>query len=579
MHICYIYVFSFGVLRNMGLTFDHRYKFKIEDGKLKISRNEYAMPNDFWGNGIYSLTAIVGNNGCGKTTALRLMKRLLVEGAPRNEDAEVLMVYEHNGNLIGYNPKDIRIEVAPDIHLEEIHQRRFINTLYYSGHYQPYTGEEDIELAGSYEASDGWLLVHDLQDYANIDSMHLSEPLYNHLNAYYAQNNYRICEVLSLDGLRELLQSVRLPRYVQFAPNRGGWNAIKLDRMGKYDNLNLPDERWTCADAKEQALERLIYYNILNLIAEGKGEMEELCEFLREWLAAPKYEGAVNSLEYRVQSGDNASEGQKALGSLHYVVQTIEELCEFDEQSRTFYVDVVNNGGILRTLITRIIRPQYFLTARFFDIVYSHNLKEKARLSSGEQELLNLLSRLYYGITIKPQRFHNIESPRILLLDEAEIGYHPDWQRQYVKVLTEFMGFMRVSAGVDFQIVITSHSPIILSDVPVCSVNFLRRQGETTENVNNEEETFGENVFRLYRRGFFMENGLIGEFAKKKIQALEEVIENGDVTETVRHQVEMIGDERIRDYLRQRMARQNVEAEIAYYEAKIRELRNRRRQE
>jgi len=580
MHVCYIHIFSFGVLRNIGLSFDHRYEFDMANECLRISKNTHAIPDNFWGRGIYSLTAIVGNNGCGKTTALRLMKRLLIEGAPRNEDAEVLIVYELQGCLMVYKPEAIRVETAtPDIQVNEIHERRHIDTLYYSGHFQPYTGEDDMELAGSYEASDGWQLVHDLQDYANIDSMHLSEPLYNHLSAYYAQNNYRICEVLSIEGLRDLLHSVRLPRYVMFTPNRGGWNAIKLDRMGRYDELDIPNERPTCVDAREQALERLVYYDVLNLIVEGKGDQHELCEFLREWIAAPKDNGVVVSLEHRMIVGENASEAQKALASLHFVIQRIDELCEFDENSRTFYVDVAEDANILRTLITRMIRSNYFLTSRFFDIIYSHNLIETSRLSSGEQELLNLLSRLYYGITIKPQKFHHISSPRILLLDEAEIGFHPDWQRQYVKMLTEFMSYMRVRAGVDFQIIITSHSPIILSDVPVSCVNFLRREGDVTELVNNEQETFGENVFRLYRRAFFMENGLVGEFAKTKIQALEEAIEAGEVTETIRKQVEMIGDERIREYLMRRMGEHNVDAEIAYYEAKIRELRNRRRED
>ncbi len=576
IHICYIHVFSFGVLRNIGLSFDYRYKFKWEDRCLNIAKNMGAMPDGFWGNGIYSLTAIVGNNGCGKTTALRLMKRLFVKGAPRDEDVGVLIVYEYQGDLLVYNPTGVNISATSNIHIIDIHERLSINTLYYSGHYQPYNGDEDMELSGSYEASDGWLLVHDLQAYANIDSMHLSEPLYNHLNAYYAQNNYRICEILSLKGLRKLLSAVRLPRYVQFTPNRGGWNAIKLDRMGRFEGLEVSGERLTSRALREQALERLVYYDILNLIAEGKGEQQELFDFLREWVNAPKESGIIAALEHRMKVGQNASEAQKALGAVHYVIQKIESLCEFDEKSRTFYVDVEHENSKLRSILDEMIKSPFFLTARFFDIVYSHNLLEAVHLSSGEQELLNLLSRLYDGIMIKPQRFHNIESPRLLLLDEAEIGFHPDWQRRYVKVLTEFMNYMRVKAGFDFQIVITSHSPIILSDVPVSCVNFLRLRGENTVLVSNEKETFGENVFRLYRRGFFMENGLIGEFARDKMKALEAAIEEGVVSEVLYRQVDMIGDERIRDYLMRRMARQNVDAEIAYHEAKIRELRNRR---
>ena len=577
MHICYIYISSFGVLEHVGFALDHRYKFAIEDGCLHVSVNTDAIPNGFWGAGIYSLTAIVGNNGCGKTTALRLMKRLFVDGAPRNEDTQFLIVYEDRGSLYLYNPLRMAVTFGQDIRLTEIQQRRPIETLYYSGHFQPYSGDDDMELAGSYEASDGWLLVHDLQDYANVDSLHLSEPLYNHLLAYYAQNNYRICEVLSLEGLRGLLHSVRLPRYVQFGPNRGGWNSIKLDRIGRFEGLDVPNERPTSANLKQQALERLVYYDILNLIAEGKGEPQELCDFLKMWQAAPKDDGVVMSLEYRIVYGENASEAMKALASLHYVIQKIEELCEFDDNSRTFYVDVMHEDNKLRTLINEMIRTPYFLTARFFDISYNHNLAGTSRLSSGEQELLNLLSRLYYGITIKPQKFHNIESPRLLLLDEAEIGFHPDWQRQYVKVLTEFMTYMRVKAGVDFQIVITSHSPIILSDMPKDCAIMLKRNEETglAENVSeSRQQTFGANVFELYRDSFFLDGGMVGEFAAHYIEVLNEDVDrivnredppNERELESLKRRIGLIGDRVVRDYLMVKLGAKDRNGLREYY--------------
>lgn len=579
MHVSYIHVFSFGFLKDIGLSLDHRFEFKMEEGRLRVVKTAEFLPSHFWNSGVYSLTAIVGNNGAGKTTVLRLMKHLFIQGAPRNEDADVLIVYEQQGNLYVYNSRGIALDASPDIHISEINQRRSIETLYYSGHFQPYTDDEDMELSGSFEASDGWLLVKDLHDYANVDTLHLSEPLYNHLSAYYAQNNYRICEVLALEGLRDLLQTVRLPRFVQFAPNRGGWNAIKLDRMGRYEGLDIPAERLTSRDLKEQALERIVYYDILNLIVEGKGEAEELCEFLKEWIEAPKDDGVVTALEHRMKVGPNATKAHKSLGSLHYVIQKIESLCEFDDKSQTFYVDVVHEGNKLRGLIDELIRSPYFLTARFFDIIYSHNLVGSVRLSSGEQELLNLLSRLYYGITIRPQKFHDIEPPRLLLLDEAEIGFHPEWQRQYIKMLNEFMGYMRVKVGVDFQIVLTSHSPIILSDLPVRCVNFLKREGDKTELVSDEKETYGENVFNLYRRAFFMKDGLIGAFANDRLRHLFDKALRGENDDDMMKEVELIGDERIKDALLYEIGNHHYDAAKRYYQQKLEELDRRRANE
>lgn len=573
MHICFLYIYDYGVLKNIGLSFDHRYVFQMSDDALNIERNRHQLPNNFWGQGIYSFTAIVGNNGSGKTTSLQLMKKLFIEGEPRNAGVDVLIIYEQGGQLYAYNPKRLRIKCDAGIRVSNLHERAKIETLYYSGHFQPYTGAEgEMELSGSYDASDGWLLIKDLLDYSNVDTYHLNEPIYNHLSAYYAQNNYRICEVLMLEGLDKLLPTFRLPQYVMIAPNMGGWNAIKLDFQSGFEDLQLPNEQYVSKVIRDKALERIIYYDIINLIAEDKGDRKKLLTFLYAWLNSIRSSNVVRDFEAFIDAYNLSLSEKEPLKAVAYVIGKIEELCSFDTESDTFYINIKKDADKLRSLVNEVLRKRYFLTAKFFDIYYGHNIVGYQRLSSGELEMLNLLSRLYYGITLLPQKYDNKESPRLLLLDEAEIGYHPDWQRQYVKIITEFMQYMRVKSGVDFQIVITSHSPIILSDLPVFCINFLYREGDTTSLVTDEKQTFGENVFRLYRRAFFMKNGLVGEFAQEKIEQWSNDIEEDHITDELKRNVGLIGDERIKDYLMKEMAAKNIDAEIAYHEEKIKQL-------
>lgn len=576
MHICYLFVFSFGVLGNIGLTFDYRYVFQMKDGVLHIGKNKEYIPNNFFENGIYSLTAIVGSNGSGKTTVLQLMKKLFIEGEPRDAGVDVVVVYEQNGEFYIYATKGISVKTECGIRKHQIKERSSIATFYYSGHFQPYTGiDGDMELAGSYDASDAWMLIKDLQNYSNVDTLHLSEPLYNYLQAYYAQNNYRICTILSLNGLPNLLQSVRLPRYVQIVHNRGGWNAIKLDRMDRYKGLKIPGERFSSKDIKGQALERLIYYIVINFIAENKANQQQLVVFLNEWLLLPKSGDVKEMFEKKLKEGSFSNIENHPLNALLYVIRKIDELCEFDPTSGTFYIDVLNHADNLRLLMHDVLSSPYFLTARFFDIVYSHNLLPNQRLSSGELEMLNLLSRLYDGIILAPNKFKNLKRPRLLLLDEAEIGFHPDWQRQYVKILTEFMQFMLVESRHDFQIVITSHSPIVLSDLPVSCVNFLKRgDDDRTVLVGNEQQTFGENVFNLYKRAFFMENGLIGAFAQKKIRKIADDIDNRNDVKNLPCRIKMIGDEQIRNYLTMKLAEIDRSSAVALLEEQIQQIKN-----
>lgn len=139
MHLSYLYIKDFAVLKNVGFTFDNHFVFTMTEGVLQIKRN-IALPERFWGNGIYSMSAIVGNNGSGKTTALRLIKRLVIDGAPREAGVKVLMVYEQNGELYVFNPTDIKVDAERNIRFLNIQNIQKINTLYYSGHFRAYEG-------------------------------------------------------------------------------------------------------------------------------------------------------------------------------------------------------------------------------------------------------------------------------------------------------------------------------------------------------------------------------------------------------------------------------------------------------
>jgi len=141
-------------------------------------------------------------------------------------------------------------------------------------------------------------------------------------------------------------------------------------------------------------------------------------------------------------------------------------------------------------------------------------------LSAGEMSFLTLFSRLYdYFLWLDREVGENEwERNQILFLDESETTLHPQLQRQLVSYIIEF--FEHFVPRVKVHVIFATHSPILLSDIPKGNCCFL---GETIA-IDGLTNTFGANIFDLYRIPFNMTTGTVGAFAEAKVNsALENV--------------------------------------------------------
>ena len=118
-------------------------------------------------------------------------------------------------------------------------------------------------------------------------------------------------------------------------------------------------------------------------------------------------------------------------------------------------------------------------------------------------------------------------------MDEADLTFHPEWQRQLIQILTAFLPLEYGACGVtDIQALLTTHSPLLLGDIPPNNVSFLR----TAVNPENKtaQNTFGQNIHTILKSSFFLQNG-VGEFARAKINKTAETLRKmirGDVDKT-----------------------------------------------
>lgn len=201
-------------------------------------------------------------------------------------------------------------------------------------------------------------------------------------------------------------------------------------------------------------------------------------------------------------------------------------------------------------------------------------------LSTGEKQLFNLLINFAY--TIISTSDENLTN-HIYFFEEVDVGLHPEWQKKIIYNVLSLLEFLyrKHQKIFDIHLLFTTHSPFMLSDIPKEHVVFIKN-GKQIQSFKDNEQTFGANIHNLLAHGFFMEKGLLGEFARKKIQQViyhlnqkEDELEKKDILPII----DKIGE----PFLKQKLIEQyydrypeekNIDNEIELLEKKLVELKN-----
>lgn len=139
---------------------------------------------------------------------------------------------------------------------------------------------------------------------------------------------------------------------------------------------------------------------------------------------------------------------------------------------------------------------------------------------------------------------------------------HPGVQIDFLMNVLEFIKEFLIRSKV--QIIITSNSPFIISDIPNSKVIYIDRNYNEKINIMENEtisniKTLGTPINDLLINSFFMNEGIVGKLAQSKINDIidklyknsnESVITTSDeVREDLFKSIDMIGDTLIRHKL------------------------------
>lgn len=621
----YLWIEKYGCIENQEFNFTNRIQFHYDQKKqmITVKENDDYYTN-FFGMNI-ELTCVVGQNGTGKTSLLRAIKKVFAkEYGGVDLNCIAIFFNQEDGKYTGWyflaNGNNKKHSITTDyknLELNNHEDKKQYNGKTLIENYQSNI-VKNCEHFGNYKARYIYLSEPLVQSLYTLpmgnDELSTSYLLYDerigelgdHVNRFFLKEfEKQIDLIINYDCLIEKFK-IRYTPFVKASllDDKRIWDDY-VDGYGE-DEEHL-DSVYSCFLRQDNFKYGVEYFK--DKLAEAMF-LNIIITFSRVEPKLSRYEfkkliGMIENSSYS-SAWDNfrcficGRDIEKSEIFFHNLteyrnfIEYIDKECVFSKRknafvplklSGLFLIPTQSNINIEADLETDI--KEFFMhykkAADFHSFInFSWNL------SSGEASLLNIFARLnsvlktrYLPDGNKEQYLpeedmdDRTEENVVLLLDEIEVSLHPEWQRNIINELLKFIQY--AFTGSNVQVIMTTHSPIMLSDIPKQNVVYLS-SNELEEN-KEQPETFGSNIFKLYNNAFFLDKGAIGAFAKEKLEKLlKEILDGKGNKVDLQRRIKLIGD----DFLRERFQSQfdaiynktkSIDDEIKKLEEKVAKLK------
>lgn len=219
-------------------------------------------------------------------------------------------------------------------------------------------------------------------------------------------------------------------------------------------------------------------------------------------------------------------------------------------------------------------------------------------LSAGEEANLTLFTAIHNQVKVKSPD----KRKYIFLFDEIERYMHPEMCRC---LISDLIDLLNTYNDKEFQIMISSHSSFIASDIKNNNVICLERKGIKTEISTASKATLGQNIHTILKENFFL-SSTFGKYAIKIMELVEKCLnadelneaaeiinsfigmtEQGDskraietseeVIQFLETVIDSIGEKTIRYYFKKKLNEKtknlSIDERIQYYKREIEKLR------
>ena len=565
MELLFIYIVNDNRnIKNCSYNFSSEYIFSYDEPSKTFSmERRKGLPAHWFGNNILNITAIVGKNGTGKTNLLDCIIKSLCGGGG------AWGIFRYKDKLYTNVPailKDIKFTfeveqfnrwgspLNPEFkeHIDDTFVTYYSTAIDRSlsnrnSHYHKFS-----DISNSYILRQPINKLTESPDYArmsDIDIMQTNDMFSLLLFFIYShEQKQTIFDLIKLPNYFEL----KLLYFSDQEPPHLTYQAL---------TQNLPDKGFKARIRRFILTQIFLSRHQIPEFWDEKTNFEDIVLFLNR---GENYRANIfNVLDQLYDNGDiKYNEPQltglkKGYHELNFSIR-IEAISQaFLNALYCYYNFISVPYASFGTMEYSISNPQVVIN---FGI------------SSGERALYTLIARLM-GVIFKTQgEIHHAAINKInhdnrfngktiiILLDEPDLQLHPEWQQKFIRIILNLLHVF--FSRINFQIILTTHSPILLSDIPKTNVIFIDKNSDGASQVCNGirfKETFAANIHTLYNDSFFLNGVPIGEFAKQKIESIHKRINNGHIDSDTLNDIYRIGEPIIRNILLQQYdAKQNL---------------------
>ena len=594
MELIYIYIDKYRNYENTELSFSGKFDVHYDEENSKIYINHNEQYKNIYPSYINNINAVVGRNSVGKTNLMDLIG-MKIDDRNKNH-SEYELKFKNTGRLGNIYPDDVEFEKWHTQYFmiyylgikdgEELfcfegnnleHFRGVINTeipsenyynsklwfsiictyydgkLYYRYDLNMRLGDYEINgfnISGDYRTEGDKLAIISFRD-------NLNSEIYDRISLR-PQDDYKIAIPRRVARLQSHLWSKKIDillMLMNHKENQGDKmysdEEYKIVIKYKEDIFSVSEDRpfreiysqlGTADYLKGRLIESFINY-FYNFQLENKHQnhaIMQLKNIISNEIKSYKEAVALYKMIIVILTQDIDKDAANLIRK---------EFSEFIDVLDNKYITITKSAIEIRltknTKINNIklvidvlldsdyknymFKEMFVVFSDFFDCNIQH-------LSDGELYNLGMYASIFEQIG--DNDFTGGKEELILVFDEPEMNMHPEMARNFINDLIKFLGHFEDKK---FQIIISTHSPFILSDIIQDNILLLNKNNNGACDVQHcNISTFGANIHDILSNNFFMDY-TVGEYSKS---ILDKVIKN--LLDEKQNDKELIDKETIR---------------------------------